>query len=127
LAGNPLLKQIARRRSGDKAEKRAAKRLGGAAIPGSGALDGYKGDIDRADFRIENKSSRGARSIGVKHEWLRKISAEARSVGKTPALALQFTDDEGRPRDSASAWVAIPEWMFKEAFSGSEVFEECGG
>lgn len=126
MAGNPLLNQFDRKRTGIRAEKKAAKRLGGAAIPGSGAMDGFKGDIDRKDYLIENKSSVGNKSISLKHEWLRKISDEARSVGKTPALAVQFTDSEGRPRDSASAWVVIPEWLFREAFGDVEVPEKGG-
>jgi len=99
---------------GQKAEKLTAKRLNGRARAGSGAIEGYKGDIEFADFLLENKSTINA-SFSVKLAWLNKISREAREEGKTPGLSIQFVDNQGKPVRHGR-WVMIPEDEFKEAF-----------
>ena len=99
---------------GQKAERLTAKRLGGLARKGSGAIEGYKGDIEFYEFLLENKSTLKA-SFSVKLEWLNKISREARAQGKTPGLSIQFVDTQGRPVRHGR-WVLIPEDEFREAF-----------
>lgn len=98
--------------SGRKAERKTASRLGASLVPGSGCGDRNKGDIELADFLVENKSTVLA-SYRVKLDELLKINDEARGQGKNPALAFQFTTGDGTPRKNG-AWVAIPEWLFEE-------------
>jgi len=99
---------------GQKAEKLTAKRLGGRARRGSGAIEGYKGDIEVGIFLLENKSTIN-RALSIKLDWLDKISREAREEGKTPGLSIQFVDKQGRPVRHGR-WVLIPEDEFLEAF-----------
>lgn len=105
---------IMRRRQdhGTKAEKRAGKRNDAEVHRGSGAVDGYKGDLTKGQFKIESKSTT-ARSLSVKKEWLDKITREAIAVGKDPALMVQFVDARGRP-DRNGVWVMFPEYLWKE-------------
>ena len=103
------------RRTGDagrSAEAKTAQRLGGRLVPGSGCGTSNKADINVGRFRIENKSTQ-RKSLGVKLAWLMKIAAESQTCGRTPALALQFTDPDGNPL-TGGAWVMIPEHTFKE-------------
>jgi hypothetical protein len=93
-------------KGGRASETRLAKKLGGRVRPASGAMEGAKGDIDLGSVLMEAKSTEGA-SMGLKHEWLAKIAKEARSEGKTPALALSFINPDGRPVPSGE-WVCIP-------------------
>ena len=97
---------------GRVAEIKTAKRLGGHQTPASGAMQGAKGDIRRPEFLIENKST-VRDSFSVSLQVLAKIHQEARAKGKAPALAFQFVQEDGTPH-RFGAWVAIPEWMFKE-------------
>lgn len=97
---------------GQKGERKAAKRLGGRNRPGSGSLDGAKGDIMLSEFLVENKTTEH-KSISIKLDWLEKIAREAREEGKAPALAVQFVDRQGNSMRHAR-WVMIPEDEFKE-------------
>jgi hypothetical protein len=103
---------MAKPKHGQRAEKRAAKRIGGRQTPASGAKDGAKGDIRRNQFLIESKATSKA-SISVTLAWLDKISKEAEDSGKVPALLLQFVDALGNPW-RGSGWVLIPERAFTE-------------
>lgn len=103
---------------GTLAELATAKRIGDARMmPGSGSLVGAKGDFERRTFKIENKSTQ-SKVLRLEADWLLKISAEARDAGMVPALAFQFTHEDGRPRHQP--WVAIPEWLFKEMLEAYE-------
>lgn len=98
--------------TGRKAEKKAAKRLGGRTRAASGAVTGYKGDIVLPSFLCENKSTRNA-SLSIKLDWLEKISREAASEGKAPVLTVQFTDGNGNPV-RFGRWVLVEESVFEE-------------
>ena len=97
---------------GQKSERKTAKRLGGTTRPGSGAVDGAKGDINLTEFLVENKCTEHA-SISLKLSWLDKISLEAREEGKAPALSIQFVDKQGNSKKRAR-WVLIPEDEFDD-------------
>lgn len=97
---------------GQKSERKTAKRLGSITRPGSGAVEGAKGDIMLTDFLVENKATEH-RSISIKLDWLDKISREAREEGKAPALSFQFVDKQGHSV-RGGRWVMIPEDEFKE-------------
>jgi len=118
-ASNPFLdRQKPGHRHGQKAEKKAANRLGGQARAGSGAIEGYKGDITLHDYLVENKTTIH-KSFSIKLEWLDKISREARTEGRIPALAVQFVDDEGNSVQHGR-WVMVPEDDFTEWLSADD-------
>lgn len=111
----PFLERRSKDRTGSKAEKKVAKRLGGLNTPASGAMEGAKGDINLGGarpFKLENKCTVNA-SLSLKLDWLRKISTEALEQGVDPALSLQFVNSTGDPVVDG-AWVAIPEHIFRE-------------
>ena len=107
-----LDRQKGTHKHGQRAEKKTAKRIAGRANPGSGSIEGLKGDITLADFLVENKCTEN-KSIGLKHEWLVKITREAREVGKSPALTIQFVDKLGNPLPYGR-WTLIQEDDFRD-------------
>ena len=102
--------------AGRKAEKSIAQRLRADLTLSSGAMAGNKGDmtIDRKawKFLMEAKST-SSESMSLKMSWLAKIQHEAISQDKTPAIAINFTNDHGLSV-MAGRWVAIPEGVFRE-------------
>jgi hypothetical protein len=115
MSENPFLKRLGVHsigKAGRASEKILAKKLGSRPRPASGAMEGAKGDVDLKTVLLEAKSSTGA-SISVKHAWLSKIAHEARSEGKSPALAVSFVTGDGRPVREGE-WVMIPMWLWRE-------------
>jgi len=110
---NPWLERTKTKTHGQKAEKRTAGRFGTEPRAGSGAIEGFKGDIDLESYLVENKAT-SHKSLRVTYDWLHKISKEALAENKSPALAFQFVDLEGRPIANDATWVCIPERIFKE-------------
>lgn len=106
------LERLARGDHGQRAEKKAGKRIGGRLQPGSGCSPNNKGDIKTDSFLIESKATIH-NSLSVKLEWLRKISDEAIGLTREPALIVQFVD-AGGGIVTDGAWVMIPERVFKE-------------
>lgn len=85
-------------------EARVAKKGGGSIVRASGAGLFSKGDVGWDTLLIEAKTT-SKESLGVKKAWLKKITDEAATAGKTPALAIGFdTMPPGTPAD----WVAVP-------------------
>lgn len=113
---NPFLDRNKVKTHGLKAEKRTATRMGTKPRAGSGSIEGYKGDIELAEFLVENKCTEH-KSISLKYDWLEKISKEALAETKEPALAIQFCDLNGVPRSEMGTWVMIPERVFRELFN----------
>lgn len=99
-------------KAGRASEQRLTKELNGRARPASGAMDGAKGDIDLGQFLLECKSTTN-NSLSIKLDWLIKITREAMSEGKPPALSVSFVDPQGKPVD-AGEWVLIPLYKFRE-------------
>lgn len=97
---------------GRLSETKLAKDLGAKLKFASGAVPGFKGDMETDKFLIEAKSTVNG-SMSLKHEWLAKISREARLDDKLPALAVSFTKGDGNPFPSGQ-WVCIPLNVFKE-------------
>lgn len=97
-------------RTGRVSESNLAERLGARVTPASGAANS-KGDMRAPGWIIEAKSTTND-SMGLKLDWLAKISNEALGVGQSPALALTFTDERGNPRRCGS-WVCIPEIEYR--------------
>ena len=110
---NPYLDRKARRvigATGRKSETKAASRLGFKTTPASGAATA-KGDMRSDDFLIEAKATEGA-SLGLRHDWLCKITDEATMVGREPALHVSFVDVHGKPA-RCGAWVLVREDTFR--------------
>jgi hypothetical protein len=95
-----------------KHENRFAGRLGGRRLPRSGGLawsrhdrstDG--GDITTTHLHIEHKRAEPqTKSIGIKRDWLQKVTEGANRQMKIPAMGLTFEDALGFEQD----WVAVP-------------------
>ena len=110
---NPFVDRHKKRHShGQRSERKTAKRLDGRSRPGSGAVEGAKGDIDLPAFLAENKTTEH-KSLSLKLDWLEKIDREAREEGKSPALSIQFVDKMGNPL-RFGRWVLITEDDFRE-------------
>jgi hypothetical protein len=105
-------------KQGRASEKKLAKQLGVRPRPASGAMEGAKGDIPLPGVLMEAKSTTSD-SLGVKLDWLAKIGNEARSEGKSPALAVTFVDGVGNPRKDGQ-WVMIPLNLWNEHIRGDE-------
>lgn len=114
---NPYLKKKASRGNvGVRVEKRAAKRFGARSQPGSGAMEGAKGDFKTERFLWESKST-SSDSLSTKKLWLDKVAKEALDLNRSPALLIQFVELAGALRDNGS-WVMIPESVFRELLDG---------
>jgi hypothetical protein len=103
--------------AGRKSEKLLAKRLGARLTPASGAANA-KGDMRREGWLIEAKSTVSG-SMSLSYAWLSKIMGEAMAAGRKPALAITFTDREGRPV-SRGSWVMIPEIEYQSLMEGQD-------
>ncbi|MCL4743814.1 MAG: hypothetical protein KJZ83_00215 [Burkholderiaceae bacterium] len=112
---NPWVKRRTQHRigkSGRKSERRLAHQLATRPRPASGAMEGAKGDMDLGTVLLEAKSTTQV-SMAVKLDWLAKISKEARSEGKMPALSVSFVKPDGTPLLDGE-WVMVPLHKFKE-------------
>lgn len=58
--------------------------------PGSGNGKFVKGDVTTKEFKIEAKRTDNAHSISFKREWLTKVSHQAFSERRLPAVAIEF-------------------------------------
>ena len=124
---NPFLTRLAARNKGHNgrvAEKDFSKRLSGRLRPGSGAVEGAKGDVVVAGAKVtllvENKATQTG-TMSLKRDWFYKIHQEALGMNQTPALAFQFTNEAGKS-EKRERWVAVSEEFFQElmeAYNGS--------
>ena len=114
MTGNPYTDRKARQGigiSGRKSEKKTARRLNMNQTPASGAAIG-KGDLRDKEWLVECKSTTSD-SLSLKIDYLSKITMEANMTGRTPAIAITFTDLQGKPWPVGS-WVMISEHTFIE-------------
>lgn len=111
---NPFLQRGTKQGHGRKAEKRIAKETGATLTKASGALEWDKGDMSRKDGSVpllfEIKTT-NRESFSLKHEWLKKITREAKVVAAQPALVVSFVNDSGDSKTSGE-WVMIPKTLF---------------
>lgn len=111
---NPYLRRRSKSKTshGNTSEKRLAKSMKGRLTPGSGALDGAKGDISLGNLLIECKSTINA-SISLKYAWLQKIMKEAKGTNQMPAVTISFVNGSGEVKHDGD-WVMIPKTLFDE-------------
>lgn len=101
-----------RYRKSARKEKEVARRLGGRVQTRSGALPWSAhdrttagGDITTPDLHIEHKRIEpGTGSIGIKREWLTKVTEGAVRRLRVPAMALHFEGSRGHTED----WLLLP-------------------
>jgi hypothetical protein len=101
-------------RKSKKHEIRVAKELGGKRLAASGAKRFSKwmptsvtagGDLGTKDLLVEHKRAEPeTKSIGVKREWLQKVTEGAKRCMKDPAMVLTFEDSNGFEQD----WMLLP-------------------
>lgn len=98
-------------------EARIATALHGRTYSGSGnrrhsddAKSTKRGDLGTQDFHIEHKGTTNKKSIGIKKEWLEKVTAGAQRVVKDPALAFTFESEDGREQDD---YIVLPMDVFR--------------
>lgn len=101
----------AARRAVTEQEEEGARIIDGQRHVGSGAIEGLKSDASSGRWQQEAKQTAG-KSIGLKLEWLDKITREARIHDKRPMMFLRFTDS---PRHIVAEddWVVIPKSVFE--------------
>lgn len=93
-------------------ERKIAKRLGGRTYARSGGLPWSRsdpttacGDITTPELHIEHKRIEpNTKSIGVKRDWLRKVTVGAKRQMKTPAMAFHYENAQGHAED----WLMLP-------------------
>lgn len=122
----------------DKHEKRIAKKLKGQVQRGSGAVRHRRGDVKLKELLVECKRTDQV-GISIKRQWIEKITMEAVSTGKTPAISLEFgiNDKDLKAKNlggGASAtkltfpierdWIAVPASFFEELM---EAYREKNG
>lgn len=103
--------------AGRLAEVKAAKKIGARLHVASGALS-QKADMTKGDFVIEAKATQ-AQTLKVEYSWLTKVSKEAVSVNKSPALLMQFVDLNGKAKRNGD-WIAIPASLFNELLESND-------
>ena len=101
-----------RAKKSTREENRVAEKLGGRRYKRSGGLawsrhdkttDG--GDLANKDMHIEHKRVEpDTKSIGVKREWLTKVTEGANRRVKIPGLVISFEQPRGHEQD----WLMIP-------------------
>jgi hypothetical protein len=88
----------------NKLEKELAKYLGGSRVPASGALSGWKGDVEWGEYLVDSKNT-VTKIITVSATDLIKITREARQAGKEQGhLILSFLS--GKVGDEH--WALVP-------------------
>jgi len=124
--------RAARNRKPRKHERDTARALGGRVQPGSGAKQGFKGDVrdvstPLVEFLLECKRTED-QSIRIQARWLNKITTEA-GPDREPALAIQFEPSvlqrlAGPDQMTAEAdWVAVPRSVFRRLLDSANAQE----
>jgi hypothetical protein len=90
-----------------KQERRVATREGGRRQPGSGARDGFEGDVRSVGkYRGECKFTR-ASSYSLKLADLKKLEAQS-AAGELPVFDVEFQSESPPKR-----YVIMPEWVYE--------------
>ena len=94
-------------RRSKKQERRVARREGGRRQPGSGARDGFEGDVRSVGkYRGECKFTR-SHSYSLKVVDLEKLEAQA-AAGELPVFDVEFQSVSPPKR-----YVIMPEWAYE--------------
>ena len=103
----------------NEGEKNLATKLGGRRQPGSGAIDGFKGDVITREFLIDQKTTEHS-SFRITGGVLNKITYEARQAGKHPAIEIELCVAPSTPKE----WMLIPLDVFNEYRKLSDAIEK---
>jgi hypothetical protein len=101
-----------RAKKSTREERKTAKRLGGRTYSRSGGMPWSRhdpttacGDLSTTELHIEHKRIEpDTKSIGVKRDWLRKVTVGAKRTMKIPAMAFHFEGAQGHTED----WLMLP-------------------
>ncbi len=107
--GNPLIERLGKSKHGTRSERRVAKRLGARVRPGSGAMQGAKGDSVLPKLLVESKATING-SLSLKKQWLDKITREALASNRAPALSVSFVRPSGEAVPHGD-WIVLPLWL----------------
>lgn len=103
-----------------KQERRVAAREGGRRQPGSGARDGFEGDVRcYGRYRGECKFTRAC-SYSLKLADLKKLEAQA-AAGELPVFDLEFQCES-----PARRYVIMPEWAYETLMEESGRRSDAG-
>ena len=106
-------------------ENRVASRLGGKRVVGSGASMFSKADVrsvkanigsESLEFLVECKQTIH-KSLSIKWDWLKKISAEADAQQCEPALTIEIKGGESDALTDRD-WVLLPARVFRKLKDG---------
>ena len=112
-------KQKKQRRKSMKQEDRVASRIGGYRQKASGALPGSRGDVKGVELLGECKRT-DKKSISITLAYLEKITMEAVSYDRIPAVAIEFGNT---PKLVSKDWVMLPAEFVEELL---EVYRGSG-
>lgn len=98
-------------------ENEAAAMVGGKRHRGSGSSMYLKSDASSDRYQIEAKQTE-KKSLGLKLEWLKKITQEAFGRGRVPMMCLRFQANNDPLVESD--WVVIPKSEFVRLFEGQD-------
>lgn len=99
-----------KRRKSMRQEDRVADALGGYRQKASGALPGNRGDVKGVELLGECKRT-DKKSISITLAYLEKITMEAVSYNRIPAVAIEFGDT---PKLVSKDWVMVPAEFMQE-------------
>lgn len=102
--------QKKRRRKSIAQEDRVADALSGYRQKASGALPGNRGDVKGIELLGECKRT-DKKSISITLAYLEKITMEAISYDRIPAVAIEFGDT---PKLVSKDWVLLPSEFVQE-------------
>lgn len=108
-----------KRKKSMRQEDRVADALGGYRQKASGALAGNRGDVKGVELLGECKRT-DKKSISITLAYLEKITMEAVSYDRIPAVAIEFGNT---PKLVSKDWVMVPSDFMQElleAFRGSD-------
>lgn len=116
-------KETRRKPLSQEQEQRLSSEVGFRQTPSSGNQPwvGSKGDGQTSRFVFELKRSKGD-SIGIGFFDVAKVSREAYTLGKEPALVLTA---DGMPEPIPRDWVAVPAGVFRQMME--ELGEQWAG
>jgi len=99
-----------KRRKSMRQEDRVADALGGYRQKASGALPGNRGDVRGVELLGECKRT-DKKSISITLAYLEKITMEAISYDRIPAVAIEFGNT---PKLVSRDWVMVPSDFMQE-------------
>ena len=108
-------RRVERKKRSKKHEKRVAKELGGRRQPGSGSMEGAKGDL-KTEYALCDHKFTDKLSYTITQETLVKLVKETQEEGKrVPILMIKFDKPVQELKWlNQTEWALIPSELLKE-------------